>query len=119
MPPPTDALPALVRLGRRDALRPNTAVARVAGGCAVALFDVGGRLYALDDGCLRCCASLAAGGTVAGTRVSCTCGWAYDLATGTVVGLPRLALDVYDATVDGEDIVVTLGPAHRSSGRPT
>ena len=51
---------------------------------AVALFNVAGRLFGLDDACLRCGGSLAAG-TMAGMLVACAgCGWRYDIASGQV-----------------------------------
>jgi nitrite reductase/ring-hydroxylating ferredoxin subunit len=112
--PSTNARGPLVRCGRRDGLRPGSAFALVAGEFSIALFDVNGRLYAIDDGCLRCCAPLAAG-MVDGTTVRCACGWVYELASGAVVGLPRLRVDVYGASVEGGDVVVALPSVYRGS----
>lgn len=58
----------------------------------IAIFEVGGRVCAVEDGCLRCGASLTTG-TLAGTVVTCSvCGWQYDVASGGLVGLSALRL---------------------------
>jgi len=86
---------------------PGTALARTVDGYAIALFNVGGALHALDDACLRCCASLSAA-TPAGAQLSCACGFGYDLATGAVRGVERLRTGCYDVSVVGDDICVTI-----------
>ena len=59
---------------------------------AVALFNVGGEMFAIDDACIRCASSLAAGVLYA-TEIRCRrCGWRYDVATGCVVGMPALRI---------------------------
>lgn len=61
----------------------------------VVLFEIGGELRAIEDGCLRCGASLFCG-TQSGATVACaTCGWQYDLVRGCVVGLPALRIATY------------------------
>jgi nitrite reductase/ring-hydroxylating ferredoxin subunit len=58
----------------------------------IAIFEVGGTVHAIEDGCLRCGASLTTG-TLAGTVVTCSvCGWQYDVASGGLVGLSALRL---------------------------
>jgi 3-phenylpropionate/trans-cinnamate dioxygenase ferredoxin subunit len=87
--------------------QPGTALARTVGGYTIALFNVDGALHALDDACLRCCASLAAA-TLDGARVVCACGFGYDLATGAVRGVERLRTGRYDVTVVGDDVCVAI-----------
>jgi len=89
---------------------PGSAIARATAGRDVALFNVDGHYHAVDDLCLRCCASLAAG-TLDGASVRCRCGWTYDLATGEVRGIPRLGTERYAAAVDGTDVCVTIPEA--------
>ena len=61
----------------------------------VVLFEVAGGLCAVEDGCLRCGASLLSG-SLQGTVVTCrTCGWRYDVVQGCVVGLPALRVATY------------------------
>ena len=48
----------------------------------IALFNVAGAIFAVDDFCVRCGASLAAG-KLKGTEVACSgCDWRYDVTTG-------------------------------------
>jgi nitrite reductase/ring-hydroxylating ferredoxin subunit len=86
---------------------PGTPLVRTVDGYAIALFNVGGTLHALDDACLRCCASLTAAAPV-GAQLSCACGFGYDLATGAVRGVERLRTGRYDVSVVGDDICVTI-----------
>ncbi|MBS0319385.1 MAG: Rieske 2Fe-2S domain-containing protein [Proteobacteria bacterium] len=81
----------------------------------VALFNVGGVLYAIEDGCLRCGTSLA-GGMLAARVVTCRqCGWRYDLADGSVLGLDTLKAATYTAWADGTHARISLdgGAARR------
>ncbi len=79
-------------------------------GGPIALFDVAGAIRAIEDGCLRCGASLATG-SVEGTTVVCrSCGWRYDLASGGVVGLPALRLATYAVRA-----CACAGPAERAA----
>lgn len=94
-------------LMRRDDLLAGRAAARTTLGRDVALFHAGARYFALDDACLRCSASLAAG-TLDGAKVRCRCGWTYDLATGGVAGVARLGVDAYPVILDGDDVCVTI-----------
>jgi nitrite reductase/ring-hydroxylating ferredoxin subunit len=66
----------------------------VIGDIPVAIFRLDDHWYAVDDTCLRCGASLAAG-TRSGTVVRCGCGWRYDLATGRMAGIPELHIHTY------------------------
>jgi nitrite reductase/ring-hydroxylating ferredoxin subunit len=61
----------------------------------IAIFDVGGALHAIEDGCLRCGSTFATG-TLEGAVVTCPgCGWRYDVASGCLVGLPALRLPTF------------------------
>jgi nitrite reductase/ring-hydroxylating ferredoxin subunit len=61
----------------------------------IAIFGVGDTAHAIEDGCLRC-GSMLATGALDGMVVTCrVCGWAYDLRTGCLVGLPALRVACY------------------------
>jgi 3-phenylpropionate/trans-cinnamate dioxygenase ferredoxin component len=61
----------------------------------IAIFGVGDTAHAIEDGCLRCGSTLATG-ALDGTVVTCrVCGWAYDLRSGCLVGLPALRVASY------------------------
>jgi nitrite reductase/ring-hydroxylating ferredoxin subunit len=71
----------------------------------IALFCDGERIFAIDDVCLRCRASLAEG-ALAGTVVTCSCGWRYDLEYGQVLGFPRLRIGTYAVRLIGGRVLV-------------
>ena len=102
-----DGSHGLVSFAPLARIPPGTALARTIDGFTIALFNVGGSLHALDDACLRCSASIAAA-TPEGSRVSCACGFGYDLATGAVRGVERLRTGRYDASIVGDDICVMI-----------
>jgi nitrite reductase/ring-hydroxylating ferredoxin subunit len=72
----------------------------------VAVFNAGGRIFAIDDGCVRCGASLAEGLLVDVTVTCPHCDWRYDIETGSVQGIPSLRTDTYVVKVVGCRIMV-------------
>ena len=67
----------------------------------IALFEVRGTVYAIEDGCLRCGTSLVTG-ALDGTVVTCgACGWRYDVSSGCMVGLPALRLATFPVRQPG------------------
>jgi nitrite reductase/ring-hydroxylating ferredoxin subunit len=89
-----------------DRIGPGTAIVVSLASETAALFNVAGHLYAIDDACVRCGASLAAG-TLEGASVRCRCGWQYDLATGALNGVPALHVDTFDVKVEGSHVLVS------------
>ncbi len=93
---------------RRERIAPEQAVVARVAGVAIALFDVDGRIVAIDDLCPRCGASLA-GGRQEGGHVACGgCGWRYDLSTGAATGLPALRLDRFAVRIEGGEVLVAM-----------
>lgn len=93
------ARPARVAVGRG-------ARVTIAEYCDVALFDIGGRLFAIEDLCVRCGTSLA-DGTLEGTVVACRgCDWRYDVTTGCVNDIPALRIDTFEAKVVDSRILI-------------
>jgi nitrite reductase/ring-hydroxylating ferredoxin subunit len=73
---------------------------------AVALFEVGDRVCAIDDLCVRCGKSLAQG-TLRGTIVSCCgCDWRYDITNGRVNDIPALRIDTFETKVVDSRILI-------------
>lgn len=93
---------------RLDRIARSAATRVAAPGYAIALYDIGGRLVAVDDACLRCGASLGAGQLVGGLAICVGCGWVYDIASGAVEGLPALRLERFDVGIDGADARISL-----------
>ena len=74
----------------------------------IALVNVDGRIYALDDSCMRCHAPLSKGARN-GLHVVCPgCGWEYDVSTGAVRSLPDLRVQTFDVTVIGAQLLIAV-----------
>ena len=88
----------------------------IVNGTVVAVFNVEGRVFALEDFCIGCGSSLAAG-EVSGVLVSCSrCHWQFDVKTGCVNGIPSLRIDTFRAEiVDGHIIVSTTANRYPAS----
>jgi nitrite reductase/ring-hydroxylating ferredoxin subunit len=87
----------------------ETAMAALVGGRTVALFNVDGTLYAVDDTCTHEGGPLSEG-EVDGTIVTCPWhGACFDLTTGEVVG-PPADEDVarYEVRVEGDDVKIEI-----------
>jgi nitrite reductase/ring-hydroxylating ferredoxin subunit len=78
------------------------------GETSIAIFRIHERIFALDDPCIRCGTSLAAG-ALAGSTVTCAqCGWHYDVATGSVNGLAALCTDTFEVRVSGSPAMIAI-----------
>lgn len=76
--------------------KPGTATVVCISGNHVALFNVDGCIFAINDFCVRCGASLAEG-CISGHFVTCRqCGWRYDIPTGRLTELPALTTDRFE-----------------------
>jgi nitrite reductase/ring-hydroxylating ferredoxin subunit len=77
-------------------------------GKAIALFNVGGKIYALDNTCLHQGGPLGEG-RLEGEVVTCPWHmWEFNVRTGEKVGEPSLRVATYPVQVDGDDIKVAL-----------
>lgn len=73
---------------------------------SVAVFNADGRLFALEDDCVRCGGSLAAG-TLQGLAVTCPeCDWTYDITTGCVRNVPSLRTDAFQVKIVDSKVLV-------------
>ena len=72
----------------------------------MAVFNVDGTIYAIDDACLHKGSSLATG-QLDGKVVTCRAhGWRYDIATGGTMSSPGYGVASYPAkVVDGRILV--------------
>ena len=74
----------------------------------VALFNVAGEIFAIDDSCAHAGASLGSG-RLEGNVVTCRAhGLRFDVATGKVVGHPAVGVERYLARVEGGKILVSV-----------
>ncbi len=97
-----------VKVARVDQVGPGSGMGVRVADLAVALFNVGGHLHAIDGTCVRCGALLATG-SIEGTDLRCPgCGWHYDVATGCVAGLPGLRVDTWEPAIENADILLPV-----------
>ena len=79
-----------------------------AGGLTLALFNVGGTYYAIDNGCPHRGGPLGEG-DVDGALVACTWhGWRFDVTTGANANNPAVRVACFPVTVEGDRILVDL-----------
>ena len=74
----------------------------------IALFNVDGKIHAMDDTCPHAGAPLA-GGTLHGCVVNCPWhGWPFDVTTGRMSGQTEDCLTVYPVHLNGDQIEVEV-----------
>jgi nitrite reductase/ring-hydroxylating ferredoxin subunit len=97
-------------VGKASSVGSGELAAFVADGTPIAIANVGGRFYAIDELCTHEQCSLAEEGTLDGTVVTCGChGAQFDVTTGRVLAPPALEpLKVYRLQVIGDDLVVEV-----------
>ncbi len=93
-----------VKVAATSDVAPGTGMVAEVNGQAIAVFNVGGTFYAIDNTCLH------RGGPVGEGEVeeeTVTCpwhGWQYNVKTGACLNNPSATLKSYQVTVDGDDI---------------
>lgn len=99
----------LIRVATLGDVPPGTGRQVDAGGRAVAVFNVGGTIYAIAGTCTHKGGPLGEGELDA-TVVTCPWhGARFDVTTGQVVGPPAgRSVPAYKVVVDGEDITVDV-----------
>jgi nitrite reductase (NADH) small subunit len=79
-----------------------------AGGKTIALFNVSGTVFALDNTCAHRGGPLGEG-ILEGDVVTCPWHmWEYNVRTGEKVGMPSIKVATYPVQVEGSDIQVAL-----------
>lgn len=77
-------------------------------GRSVALFNVAGALYAIDDSCPHQGASLCAGRLEGRVIQCCAHGLRFDLASGYLVNSKALKVASYPVQQEGDAVFITL-----------
>jgi nitrite reductase/ring-hydroxylating ferredoxin subunit len=78
-------------------------------GKAIALANVDGKIFAINNTCLHRGGPLGQGQMV-GKVVTCPWhGWQYDVTTGKVTQNPAVGVDCYRTEIRGEDVFIELG----------
>jgi 3-phenylpropionate/trans-cinnamate dioxygenase ferredoxin subunit len=107
-----------VRVAQTADVAPGTMKRVVVAGHGVALINLGGEFFAIDDTCSHEEASLSQG-TLAGEVVVCPKhGARFNVKTGRVLALPAVrSVGVYPVRVEGDEILISP-EAQRSTAVP-
>ena len=97
-----------VEVATLDQLAPGQGMTVIVRGVPVALFNVDGTVFAIDDTCLHEGVSLGSG-ELRGTIVRCRAhGWRYDVTTGHAMNEPDCRLTCYPVQVVEGTILVDV-----------
>lgn len=105
-----DALPAFVRLAGIQAIPPGTGRAFAVGRYEIAVFNIDGAFYAIENSCPHQGGPLAEG-WLEGPLVTCPWhGWCFDVRSGKMTlgefaGVPR-----FEVQVQAEQLYVAMEP---------
>ena len=98
-----------VQAATLDQVPAGTGCTVTVGDTSVALFNVQGTVYALNDACKHAGASLGSG-ECSGKTVRCRAhGWKYDVTTGFVNGIDGFGVATYPVQVVDGKILVAVG----------
>lgn len=101
---------AFVKIAAAGDIAPGTGKVVQAGGKALAVFNVEGKFYAIDNSCTHVGGPLGRG-KLAGTVVTCPLhGSRFDVTSGAVVGPPaRQPVKTYPVRVEAGNVLVDAG----------
>ncbi len=100
---------AFIRTAKTAEIPPGTIREFQVDGRAIALANVGGKFYAINNTCLHRGGPIGQG-PLQGNVVTCPWhGWQYDVISGKVNQNPAVGVDCYPVEVRGEDIFVDCG----------
>ena len=99
---------SLVKVASVDDIPEGSATIVQAGGKAIALFNIKGEFYAIDNTCIHRGGSLG-DGFVDGSTVTCPLhGWQYDIQTGQGVMPTSPGVKSYKVDIQGNDIYIEV-----------
>ena len=100
---------AFVKVGKAEEIPPGAAKVYEVGDRAIAVCNVDGSYYAIDDVCTHDEGSLEQG-ELDGFEIECPRhGARFDVRTGEVIALPAvIAIDTFSVRVEGGDIEIEL-----------
>ncbi len=100
--------PKRVKIGEAGGLSPGASMVFIIDERKVAVFNVEGNLYAIDDRCPHRGASLGKG-TLDGVVVTCPLHkWEFDIRTGQCVGKPGNELRRFEVFVAGDSLLLDI-----------
>ena len=100
--------PKRVRVGAAGDVKPGEARVVDVAGRTLALFNVKGRYYAIDNACPHRGGPLGEG-DFSGTVVACPWhAWSWDVTTGGNTNNPAVKVACFPVTAEGDDVFVEL-----------
>lgn len=100
---------AFLRTAKKEEVPAGTIREFQLDGKTVAVANVGGKLFAINNVCLHRGGPLGQG-ELDGQVVTCPWhGWRYDVTNGKLVTNPAVGVETYPIEVRGEDIFVDIG----------
>ena len=97
-----------VRVAAVSDVEPGKVKQITVNGKTIALCNVGGTLYALDNVCVHRGGPLGEG-YLDGDKVECPWhGWQYDVKTGTLAMDPGTKVPTFEVKVEGSDVLVAV-----------
>jgi nitrite reductase/ring-hydroxylating ferredoxin subunit len=101
-------MPTFVKIGSVADTPPGTVREVRAGGRTMALANIDGGFYAVDNECLHQGGPLAEG-ELSGEWIECPWhSWQYSMKTGECAHEPALKLARYEVKVEGDDILIAV-----------
>lgn len=99
---------AFVKVAKMADVPEGTGITVNVNGTDVAVFNVSGKFYALDNTCLHRGGPLGEG-ILNGEIVTCPWhAWTYDVITGQGVSHPNIKVATYKVKVESDDVLVSL-----------
>jgi nitrite reductase/ring-hydroxylating ferredoxin subunit len=87
---------------------PGTGTTVMVQGKDIALFNVDGEIYAIDDACLHQGLSLGSS-KLEGKVVTCRAhGWRFDVTTGSTLHVPGFGVTAYPVKIEDDKILVAV-----------
>jgi nitrite reductase/ring-hydroxylating ferredoxin subunit len=101
-------VPEFVKVAAVSEISPGTVKPVAVGDKMIALCNVGGMIYALDNVCLHRGGPLGEG-YIDGDKLECPWhGWQFDVKTGVLTFNPRERVPTYEVKIEGSDILVAI-----------
>ena|SRR5215510_569076 len=102
-------MPEFVEVLREEELPAGSGTSVTVAGKDIALFNVDGSIYAIDDSCLHQGSSLGSS-KLEGKIVTCRAhGWRYDVTTGSTAHVPGYGVSTYPVKIVNGRIMVAAG----------
>ena len=99
-------MPNFVKVASTEDLKPGTAMTVAVNGIDIALYNVGGKIFATDNTCLHQGGPLGEG-ILEGEVVTCPWHlWEYNVCTGEKIGNNSIKVTTFPVEVEGTDIKV-------------